>query len=185
VRRLRNLRIDACPPSANPAAQPLSELFEAHADFVLRSLVRFGVPSADAEDALQDVFLVVARRLESYVERGAIRAWLYVIARQVSQHALRSSRLRARQALLLVPEAEQLDPHARLLQQEAVSLVHDFLGELDERLAEVFVLAEIEQLSVPEIAAALGVKLNTAYSRLRLARGRFERWLKKRGEVER
>jgi RNA polymerase sigma-70 factor, ECF subfamily len=182
VRRIRNLRIDATP-TVSPGTEQLSALFEAHADFVHRALLRFGVPTADVEDALQDVFLVVARRLDGYVERGAMRAWLFVIARQVALHALRAGRLRARQTLLLVRPAEPDDPHAKLLQQEAVAMMHGFLAQLDEKLAEVFVLAEIEQLSVPEIAAALRVKLNTAYSRLRLARRRFEKWLAQVDEV--
>lgn len=183
MRRVRNLLSEPTP-SESPVAERLSELFEAHADFVLRALLRFGVPQADVEDALQDVFLVVARRLDGYVERGAMRAWLFVIARQIALHAVRAGRLRTRHALLLVPAPEQEDPHERLLQQEAVTLVQGFLAQLDDKLAQVFLLAEVEQLSMPEIAAALDVKLNTAYSRLRLARRRFEAWLAKLDEAK-
>jgi RNA polymerase sigma-70 factor, ECF subfamily len=170
---------------APAAAHEIARLFELHADFVQRALLRFGVPDADVEDALQEVFVVVANRLESYVERGAMRAWLFVIARQVALHALRANKRRARHAheLSVVPEPE--DPHTSFQRRQAIALVDAFLAQLDERIAQVFYLAEIEQLSVPEIAAALSVKLNTVYSRLRLARGHFEKWLARLEEAER
>ncbi|HTU58553.1 MAG TPA: RNA polymerase sigma factor, partial [Polyangiales bacterium] len=171
-------------PVSTATVQEITRLFELHADFVQRSLSRFGVPDADVEDALQEVFVVVANRLESYVERGAMRAWLFVIARQVALHALRANKRRARQTLELsvVPEPE--DPHASFERRQAIALVDVFLAQLDERIAQVFFLAEIEQLSVPEIAAALGVKLNTVYSRLRLSRAHFEKWLARLEEDE-
>ena len=165
------------PAASQSTVLEITRLFEQHADYVQRALLRFGVPQADVEDALQEVFLVVAHRLDSYVERGAMRAWLFVIARQVALHALRAKRRRPQPAPLLVSQPAQDDPHADLQRREAIMLVSGFLTQLDERLAQVFHLAEIEQLTVPEIAAALGVKLNTVYSRLRLARGHFERWL--------
>lgn len=166
-------------PKAAQAAQlsELSRLFDLHADFVYRVLLRLGVPRGDAEDCVQDVFMVVAHRLSDYEERGAMRAWLYVIARQVALHALRSNRRRARSQLEVVPSAPADDPHRQLVQKQAVALVHEFLAELDEPQAQAFYLAEIEQLSMPEIAAALDIKLNTAYSRLRLARQRLSQWI--------
>jgi RNA polymerase sigma-70 factor (ECF subfamily) len=155
----------------------LSELFDLHADFVYRVLLRLGVPRADAEDCVQDVFLVVAHRLADYSERGAMRAWLYVIARQVAMHAQRSHRRRARVQLEIVPAVQVDDPHHQLVRKQAIELVHAFLAELDESQAQAFYLAEVEQLSIPEIASALDVKLNTVYSRLRLARRRLALWL--------
>ena len=171
-------------PAAAASVQEITRLFEQHADFVQRALSRFGVPDADVEDALQEVFVVVAHRLDSYVERGAMRAWLYVIARGVALHALRANHRRARNAreLSILPEPQ--DPHESFQRRQAIALVDAFLAQLDERIAQVFYLAEIEQLSVPEIAAAIGVKLNTVYSRLRLARGHFEKWLARLGESE-
>jgi RNA polymerase sigma-70 factor, ECF subfamily len=166
----------AASPSA-AAVEQVARLFGQHADFVRRALQRFGVPDADLEDALQEVFIVVAHRLDDYVERGAMRAWLFVIARQIALHVLRANRRHTRQAVALVPAPPPEDPHMSLQRAQAIALVQQFLSELDARLAQVFHLAEIEQLSVPEIAAALDVKLNTVYSRLRLARGHFERWL--------
>jgi RNA polymerase sigma-70 factor, ECF subfamily len=164
----------ACAPAPPPE---LRELFDLHADFVYRVLLRLGVPRTDAEDCVQDVFLVVAHRLTDYVERGAIRAWLFVIARQVAMHAQRSHRRRVRHQLEIVPALGADDPHRQLERKRAIDLVHEFLGELDEPQAQAFYLAEVEQLTVPEVAAALDVKLNTVYSRLRLARRRLALWL--------
>jgi len=74
------------------SAAPIAQVFAAHADFVWRSLRRLGVPAADADDALQEVFLVVHRRLADYEDRGFMRAWLFSISRQVSSHYRRSTK---------------------------------------------------------------------------------------------
>jgi RNA polymerase sigma-70 factor (ECF subfamily) len=63
--------------------------------------------------------------------------------------------------------------------------VYSFLEELPAPQREVFVLAELELESAPDIASALGVPLNTVYSRLRLARARFEAWVQTRPRGER
>src|SRR5262249_23116742 len=92
---------------ADPAAQ-VEEIFRTHADFVWRSLRRQGVPDADIEDAVQEVFLVVYKRLGDYVEQGAVRAWLFTISRQVANHHRRSfaRRERKHEALHHAPVAE-------------------------------------------------------------------------------
>ncbi|HMI93502.1 MAG TPA: sigma-70 family RNA polymerase sigma factor, partial [Polyangiales bacterium] len=69
--------------------------------------------------------------------------------------------------------------------QESVQLLHDILGELDEAKREVYVLSELEQLSVPEIAGVLGANLNTVYSRLRSARRQFDAALQRRRAAQR
>lgn len=160
-----------------PQSDGFAQLFHTHADFVWRVLKRMGVPDAEAEDALQEVFLVVARRMENYEERGAIRAWLFSIARQVVQHVRRSHARRERRHQALPPAGPVEDPHQAAERSQAVSMVRGFLASLDETQATVFYLAEIEGLTAPEIATALQVNLNTVYGRLRLARKRFEAWL--------
>jgi RNA polymerase sigma-70 factor (ECF subfamily) len=67
-----------------------------------------------------------------------------------------------------------------LSRREAVEAVSNFLDELDEPQRQVFYLADVEGMTAPEISAALGVKLNTVYGRLRLARKRFEQVMKAR-----
>jgi len=161
----------------------VAQLFEQHADFVLRLLRRFGTPEIECEDALQEVFLIVARKLAEYEERGGMRAWLFAIARQVGSDARRASiRRERRHRGLFVFEIADDDPHATLERNQAVRFLHAFLAQIEPRQAEVFYLAEVEGMSAPEIAAALEVKLNTVYSRLRLARERFERALRRIGD---
>lgn len=165
--------------------QRLTELFRNEADFVWRIVRRFGVPEADAEDAVQEVFLVVAKRLEAYQERGTLRAWLVAIARQVAQHEHRARFRRERKAQEL-PVREALDNPQRALEcAEAVGFVNDFLAQLDRDQALVFHLAEIEDLTAPEIAASLGLNLNTVYGRLRLARKQFEACVQRKAQTER
>jgi len=165
-------------------AHPVTEVFSEHADFVWRSLRRLGVPPVDVDDALQEVFVVVYRRLSEYEDRGLMRAWLFSISRQVARHYHRATtRAEVRHRLLVVdvgaPDAEEV-----MARREAEALVTDFLDELDEPQRMVFHLSDIEGLTAPEIAAALGVNLNTVYARLRSARKRFERVLARRAEGE-
>lgn len=164
----------ASSPARVTHSEPFALIFQTHADFVWRVLRRLGVPDSEVEDALQEVFLVVARRLGHYEERGAIRAWLFSIARQVAWHVRRANQRRDRkqQALLQPPPPD--DPQQTAERNRAVALVRDFLATLDENQAMVFYLCEVEGMTAPEIAAALHVNLNTVYGRLRLARKRFE-----------
>lgn len=171
---------------AAPAPAPASEfaqLFREHADFVWRVLKRMGIPDAEAEDALQEVFLVVSRRIDGYEERGALRAWLFSIARQVAQHTRRSYARRERRHQALPPSAQPEDPHQAVQRGQAVEAIRSFLASLDETQASVFYLAELEGLTAPEISAALQVNLNTVYGRLRLARKRFEAWLREQPDA--
>jgi RNA polymerase sigma-70 factor (ECF subfamily) len=168
-----------------PRALQLAQIFSEHADFVWRSLRRFGLAPMDADDALQEVFLVVYRRLGEYEECGLIRAWLFTISRQVAGHYRRSqARTERKQQAYPAPFAvEDLDQH--LARREAVDVVNAFLETLDESQRDVFYLADVDGLTAPEIAAAVNVNINTVYSRLRLARRRFEQMLATRAQGER
>jgi RNA polymerase sigma-70 factor (ECF subfamily) len=163
----------------------LTQLFRVHAAFVWRVVQRFGVPEADAEDAVQEVFLVVAKRLDSYDERGAVRAWLVAIARQVAMHTQRSRFRRERRAQEYPLRSRSYDPQRELENNEAIAFMDRFLSELHHDQAVVFWLAELEGMSAPEIAAGLKVNLNTVYARLRRARRRFEQDVQRLSESER
>jgi len=169
---------------ADDAAR-VEEIFKTHADFVWRALRRQGVPDAEVEDAVQEVFLVVYRRVDEYVEQGSIRAWLFTISRQVASHYRRSLARRGRKLDALsdepVVQGGAMDARERA---EAVAVVNAFLNELGEEQAMVFYLIEIEGLTAPEVASSLGVNLNTVYGRLRLARKRFETMLAERAKQE-
>jgi RNA polymerase sigma-70 factor (ECF subfamily) len=174
--------IEAVPrPHESPVATQIARIFSEHAEFVWRSLRRLGVPAADVDDALQEVFLVVHRRLSEYEDRGLMRAWLFSISRQVSSHYHRGTRRteeRHRGLVAAVPR----DPEEVLARREAQKFVHDFLERLDEPRRLVFYLSDVEGLSAPEVAAALETNLNTVYGRLRQARKRFDAALAERRE---
>ena len=160
----------AAPPALEPA---FAELFRAHHDFVWRILRRFGVDEATLDDRVQDVFLVVYRRWADLDPATPPRSWLYGIARRVAADQHRGDRRRERR-LAAVPEpAPPAPPDAHLAEGEAAAFLESFLATLDEDKRAVFVLADLEGLTAPEIAAAVGANLNTVYSRLRLARQRF------------
>ena len=137
------------------------------------------MPDAQIEDALQDVFIVVQRRLPEFDTRAELRTWLYAIALRVA----RKYRDRARRApASLEAEREQnpelpggsdVDTDAAIA-RERLALARRALTALDDDKREVFVLARIEQMSAPEIAEVVGIPLNTVYSRLRNARLAFD-----------
>jgi RNA polymerase sigma-70 factor (ECF subfamily) len=158
-----------------PEAQLLS-LYDDYLDFVWRSLRRLGVFAADLDDATQDVFVVVHRRLSEFEERSSLKSWIFAIALRVAKAYLRKrATSRARTAdsevELVCSEGNPEDEHAnRQMIEVVLSIVH----QLEEDRRAVFVLAELEHMPVAEISEALGVPINTVYSRLRLAREDFQ-----------
>lgn len=161
---------------------PLEALYREHFQFVWRSVRRLGVRESSVEDALQDVFLVAHRKLDQFEGRCSFRGWLFAISvRVAAEYRRRDGRL------LLDPDAVLATAHLdqTLELRRRVTLLDQLLDTLPDEQRQVFVMAEIEQFSAPEIAEALDEKLNTIYSRLRLARQRFERALaRKRTELE-
>jgi len=154
----------------------LAQLYRDHYDFVWTSLRRFGLRQSAVDDALQEVFLVVYRRLPEFEGSTGHRAWLFAIALRVAREARRrDARFWLEEPLTVVAPSVHPDEGAVLRQR--VRLLDTLLGALNDEQREVFVMAEVEGFSAPEIAQALGVKLNTVYSRLRLGRVRFERAL--------
>ncbi|MFO0637523.1 MAG: sigma-70 family RNA polymerase sigma factor [Nannocystaceae bacterium] len=162
-------------------------IYRAHFGFVWRILRRLGVPPEALEDTAQDVFVVVHRRWSSYDRDVPIRSWLFGITRRVAADArkrLHRAAARGHQPA----DTERLgDPVDTAAQAEASEFVARFLDTLDEDKRVVFVLADVEGLTAPEIGAALGVNLNTIYARLRAARLRFQaarqQWLGEAADV--
>jgi RNA polymerase sigma-70 factor (ECF subfamily) len=150
----------------------VTAVFKAHHAFVWRILRHLGVATADQEDVLQEVFVVVHRRLADYREQDKMRAWLYAIcARVVRDHRRRLGR--RHEELRAEPEVSREPSQAsEVADQQALSLAQRMLAALPEKQRAVFLLYEIEQLSMPEIALAVECPLPTAYARLRKARER-------------
>ena len=150
-----------------------AEVYARHHAAVWRCLRALGVPADQVDDAVQDVFLVVHRRLPRFDHAAPVRSWILGIARNVALK-VHERRHRFPPRLALV-QAEPPAPEEVVARRDAAAVVERFLDTLDPEQRAVFVLAQLEGLDVPEIARTLGIKLNTAYSRLRLARHRFDR----------
>lgn len=156
----------------------IESIYETHNLFVWRSLLRLGVAESDVPDALQDVFLVVHRRLGEFEQRSSIKTWLFGIAMRVASENARRNPRRREQELDASPIAESRpSPAEHAARSEAVELLYALLQELPEEQRAVFILSELEQMSTTEIAAALGRSVHTIVSRLKVARRRFEQGL--------
>jgi RNA polymerase sigma-70 factor (ECF subfamily) len=164
-------------PAAHTAGVSLSfdEVYDEHVDFVWRSLRSLGVREHTLEDAVQDVFVVVHRRLAEFQHRSTLRTWVFGIAMRVAHdHRRRESRKGGLAPLdfEVLDHAPSPDDHAA--QTQALHEVAQVLETLDPEKRAVFLLAEVEQWTAPEIAEALGINLNTVYSRIRTARREFD-----------
>lgn len=148
-------------------------VYTAHVAFVWRVLRTFGVAEPQLEDAVQDVFVVVHRRLSEWEGRAAITTWLFAIARRVASSHRRRKGTDRTETMVVDPEGPA-DTFAAMSRAQAAATVMSILDRMDEDKRVVFALVELEQLSIPEVARMLDLNLNTAYSRLRLARAAFE-----------
>jgi RNA polymerase sigma-70 factor (ECF subfamily) len=160
--------------AASAASTSLREVYDEHYGFVWRTVQRLGVADEAVDDAVQDVFVVVARRLDEFEGRSAMRTWLYAITKRVVMHYHRANfRLRRRKDA--VATGASTSTGGGFERAEAARDLHRLLQNIDEDQREVFVLAELEGLTAPEISEVLGVKQATIYSRLRSARIKLEK----------
>ncbi len=163
------------PPPSEPAAGSRADLggfesiYAAHHDFVRRTARSLGVPEHVADDVVQDAFIVALRRLPQFDGRAPVRAWLFGIVRNLARKQQDKQRRKPLQLVRPSPTA----PDEAVQWRRAATEVEQFLAALDNDKREVFVLSEIEGMTAPEVAVAVGVNVNTVYSRLRAARARF------------
>ena len=161
---------------ASAPAQPLAlrQLVADHLDFVWRSLRRFGVPQADVDDATQQVFLIANDKL-SRIHPGSERSFLVGVATRVASHVRRSYHRReaAEQRLSVNPHDTTPDPEQLAQRLEARALLDRVLDGMPEELRAVFVLFELEELSIDQTASLLILPRGTVATRLRRAREVF------------
>jgi RNA polymerase sigma-70 factor, ECF subfamily len=163
---------------------PFESIYRQYFDFVWASVRRLGVSPPATDDVVQEVFMVIHSRLHTLEQPEALRSWIYgVVRRTVSgYHRSRRAREASGAALGAEPDLRRVPPTPFDLteQSDQVKLLWSLLEELDEPKREVFAMAELDELTVPEIAEILEIPLNTAYSRLRAARRAFEDALARR-----
>jgi RNA polymerase sigma-70 factor, ECF subfamily len=167
---------DAVPRGDAPALPSFHDVYEQYFDFVWRSVHRLGVAFPSIDDAAQDVFVIAHAKLAGFEGRSSLKTWLFGIVVNVAR-AYRRAHKRSAAQHAADPDtlaAATTDPHERLVALESARQLYEVLEELSDERREVFVLMELEEMPAPEVAQALGLKLNTVYSRLRHARHDFE-----------
>lgn len=178
--------------TASEAGTPPTEtagvaaVYREHADFVWRSLQHLGLREPDLEDALQEVFVVVHRKLAGFDGRSRLSTWLFGICLRVASRHRRRAYFRFESLFAAAPErTDTRTPEAALALSEEQRLLEVALGRLSLDQRAVFVLFELEGHACQEIAELTGVPLGTVYSRLHSARRSVSRSLEKAGIARR
>ncbi len=155
------------------------ELYRTYLDFVWSMTRYLGVQQSELDDIVQEIFVVIHRRLHTIKQPESLRSWIYSIVRRAvsGYHRTKRTRLIETGTTRVEPDALQCEwctPQRIAEQSEQMRLLLTLLEKLDAPKREVFVLAELEDMTAPEVAAAVKVPLNTVYSRLRAARQELE-----------
>lgn len=175
---LRSSAVSDSAQSPTAHSWTVASIHAQHAGFVWASLHRLGVPESDRPDLLQEVFVVVHRRLDSFDGSSAVTTWLFGICLRVVL-GWRRHRRRHPEIPVEAPDAETHDgsrsPEELAIASQARATVERALEALDPEKRAVFVMFELEELSCVEIASMIGVPVGTVYSRLHAARAAFAR----------
>lgn len=151
-------------------------LYRAELPYALRTLRRLGVCEADLDDAAHEMFVAVYVKLDAYDDTRPVRPWLFGFAYRIARDFRRRHDRRQTEPLNdeMVGTGLDATPDLALERRQKQRLAVRCLAALPEDKAAILVLHELDGLAVPEIALLLSIPINTAYSRLRLAREAFE-----------
>lgn len=154
-------------------------LYRQYFSFVWGCTRRLGVSDLEIDDVVQEIFIVIHGRLDTLERAESLRSWIYGIVRRTVSTYRRARRAKDASTAALrtepdVQDPERPSPQELTEQSDQVRLLWTLLEKLDPPKREVFVLAELDEMTVPEIASALDVPVNTVYSRLRAARRELE-----------
>jgi RNA polymerase sigma-70 factor (ECF subfamily) len=165
-------------PEAAPApVPPFQAVYARYFDFVWASARRLGVDSSAIDDVVQEILIAIHGNLHTLQRPEALKSWVYSVTRRTVSNHHRAVRARGGKTTTVVDdqlESHQPTPYEVTQKNSELLLLANLLAELDEPKRELFVLVEIEEMTVPEVADALDIPVNTAYSRLRAARLAFE-----------
>ena len=168
--------IEAASAAALPVATPdARRLVDQHFGFIARSLRRLGVPEVDVDDASQQVFLVAAHKLDR-IEPGNEKAFLFGIALRVASESRRARRRRTVREGAAAAETTTSDsesPEQLAANRQARALLDEILDAMPENVRAVFMLFELEEMTMAEIAKVLDVPPGSVASRLRRGRELF------------
>lgn len=161
-----------------PPSLQLRAVYEENFQFVWRSLRRLGIAEADVPDAVQDVFIVVHRKLPEFEGRSKLTTWLFGICLRVARDRQKLAYGRRRvddEDAVSTFVDDSVDVAADLERKQGLELLEAILDAMPLEQRAVFTLFELEGLTGEAIAEALEIPLGTTYSRLRLAREAFQR----------
>jgi RNA polymerase sigma-70 factor (ECF subfamily) len=170
--------VDPLPLTPGPTRAPLSfaGIYREYAPRVARWATRLGGPGCDGEDVVQEVFLVVSRKLDPTSDQRAVASWIFEITRKIAANHRRRARWRQMwsggDALAEVPTQEGC-PDAALERRRLVALFHRALDQLNDKQRTVFVLYELEGQTTAAIAELTQRNLSTVKVQLARARERF------------
>jgi RNA polymerase sigma-70 factor, ECF subfamily len=170
----RALDSPTVPPEERDRHARFKDIFQREFDYVWTSLRRLGVRDADAEDVAQELFVQVYRRMDAYDPARPLRPWLFAFAFRCASDWRRLARHRVEN--LEDPDrrpADQGGADDAVARAEDRHLVERALEHVDLERRGVFILFELDEVPMKDIAESLGIPLFTAYSRLRLARQEF------------
>ncbi|MEM9073964.1 MAG: sigma-70 family RNA polymerase sigma factor [Myxococcota bacterium] len=164
-------------PASRPAKPALDvvSVHKAHAGFVWATLHRMGVREADLPDMMQEVFVVVHRRRDSFDGSSRVTSWLYGICRKVAAAYRRRPHVRNEELVDEAPSTPQSAPssQAELEAREAQATLQRVLDAMEVDRRATFVMYEIDRMSGEDIAEQLGIPVGTVYSRVHAARKAF------------
>ena len=157
-------------------ASALRRLVRDHYDFIWRLLARLNVAGPEVDDAAQQVFMVLVSREGLSIKPGSERAFLYGVALRVAKEFRRRAQSSIKRTLVdpetLVDQGADVESIAD--RSRARLHLNRILGRMPENLKEVFILFELEGMSVPQMAELLSIPVGTTASRLRRAREVFQ-----------
>lgn len=159
-----------------PEAADFRSWYEAHVGYVWRSLRRLGIPAGDVPDLCHDVFVVAWKQRAQLEPQRPIKPWLFAVAYRVASSYRRRSWFRKRSDHEFETEiAPGADPEQQVLLRAELVRLQAALDQVPLKIRGVLLLHDFDETPLREIAVALGLPLQTTYSRLSVARKRFRR----------
>jgi RNA polymerase sigma-70 factor (ECF subfamily) len=170
--------------SVRPGAVDFDAVYEEMVDYVWNVACRMGVRPSDAEDVVQEVFVTVYRRLGEFEGRARLKTWVFSIAVHFVQHYFRTHQRKPGDRattkgteIHVLADQRENGPASQVERRERYDVLDRVLAELDEGKRLVFVLAELEEMTLADIGEIVGANANTVATRLRAARQAFEKAL--------
>jgi RNA polymerase sigma-70 factor (ECF subfamily) len=160
----------------HPPDLDLDAVVASHGAFLWATLQRMGVREPNLADVMQELLIVVHRRLPSYDRARPLAPWLFGVCLRVVMAWRRRAWFRRERPVDVVPETADggADPEQAASAAEDRRRIEALLAGMDPEKRAVFVMFEMEQMTCEEIAAAVGVPVGTVWSRLHLARKQFK-----------